>query len=214
MQPHPRVGCRATRTDRVSLPFSSLRLKGPRPHALPRGYPIEVKTLRTPPTQMSPRSWPLATNPRPAARRTRGNHRALGKRARPTAPKTVRQDRPVSRLRPRAGDLTVAGRLPDRPSPARPQPGRVRCQGRFGRGQRVPLGEWQPATQPVDVETRGGNPGPPRVSVWIRTDQTTRPFSRRQLTYFDRTRWRRRPPPDLTKGEPISLGDRIPSPAT
>ncbi len=29
------------------------------------------------------------------------------------------------------------------------------------------------------------------------------------LTYFDRTRWRRRPPPDLTAGGPTSLGDRI-----
>jgi len=29
------------------------------------------------------------------------------------------------------------------------------------------------------------------------------------LTYFDRTRWRRRPPTDLTEGEPKSLGERI-----
>jgi transcriptional regulator with XRE-family HTH domain len=29
------------------------------------------------------------------------------------------------------------------------------------------------------------------------------------LTYYDRTRWRRRPPPDLTDGGPISLGERI-----
>jgi transcriptional regulator with XRE-family HTH domain len=29
------------------------------------------------------------------------------------------------------------------------------------------------------------------------------------LTYFDRTRWRRRPPPDLTMGGPATLGDRI-----
>jgi ribosome-binding protein aMBF1 (putative translation factor) len=29
------------------------------------------------------------------------------------------------------------------------------------------------------------------------------------LSYFDRTRWRRRQPPDLTDGRPKSLGDRI-----
>lgn len=29
------------------------------------------------------------------------------------------------------------------------------------------------------------------------------------LTYFDRTRWRRRPPTDLTDGKPRNLGDRI-----
>jgi transcriptional regulator with XRE-family HTH domain len=29
------------------------------------------------------------------------------------------------------------------------------------------------------------------------------------LSYFDRTRWRRSPPPDLTDGAPISLGERI-----
>jgi transcriptional regulator with XRE-family HTH domain len=29
------------------------------------------------------------------------------------------------------------------------------------------------------------------------------------LSYFDRTRWRRRPPPNLTDGRPVTLGDRI-----
>ncbi len=29
------------------------------------------------------------------------------------------------------------------------------------------------------------------------------------MTYFDRTRWRRRPPPDVTDGNPKSLGDRL-----
>lgn len=29
------------------------------------------------------------------------------------------------------------------------------------------------------------------------------------LSYFDRTRWRRRPPPDLTEGAPRTLGDRL-----
>jgi len=29
------------------------------------------------------------------------------------------------------------------------------------------------------------------------------------LTYFDRTRWRRRPPPALTNGEAVTIGDRL-----
>lgn len=35
------------------------------------------------------------------------------------------------------------------------------------------------------------------------------PIASPPLTYFDRTRWRRRPPPDLIDAGPVSLGDRL-----
>jgi transcriptional regulator with XRE-family HTH domain len=52
------------------------------------------------------------------------------------------------------------------------------------------------------------------AAILDRLEQPTGPFAGQgielpALSYFDRTRWRRRPPPDLTGGAPLTLGDRI-----
>jgi transcriptional regulator with XRE-family HTH domain len=189
------------------LPFCNLRLNAPRPRALPRGYPTEVKTLGD---HIRRRRLDLGLLQRTVAEKlgVRVDTVTLWEngRVRPLP----RHFGPIVRFLgydPEPGDRSLAGRL--RAARRRLGLSQADFAARVGLdegsvcrwegGSRRPS-RWMASRVAVILDRLESATGAGSADAQVAPPP---------LTYFDRTRWRRRPPPDLTDGGPISLGDRI-----
>ena len=190
------------------MPFTSLRLKAPRPHCLPRGYPTELRTLGD---HIRKRRLDLGLWQRTVAKQlgVRSETLRLWEHglARPLARHYSRIVRFLG-YDPEPGDRSLAGRLratrrrlglsqADFAASVGLDEGSV-C--RWESGSRTPS-RWMAGRVAAildRLESQGHKSGADAMSE-----------DGYALSYFDRTRWRRRPPPDLTSGQAVSLGDRL-----
>lgn len=191
------------------MPFASLRLIAPRPRALPRGYPTSLSTLGD---HIRRRRLDLGLLQRTVAKELDVREKTIGLWENGLARPLPRSYGRIVRFLgydPEPGDLSVAGRLravrrrlglsqADFAAKVGLDEGSV-C--RWESGSRPPS-RWmanrvaaildhleKTAEQPAGTNSLDGETPP--------------------LTYFDRTRWRRVPPPELVEGQPSNLGDRL-----
>src|SRR6266850_2389072 len=188
-------------TLRVALPFCNLRLSGPRPHTVPRGYPIEVRSIGE---HLRKRRLDLGLLQRTVAEQ-------LGVRVDTVTLWENGRSRPLPRHHgsivrflgydPEPGDRSLAGRLrtirrrlglsqADFAVKVGLDEGSV-CRWESGRRQ---PSRWM-ANRVAAILDRLEIP-----NKSAGTDVTS--IEPSPLTYFDRTRWRRHPPPDLITGGP------------
>ena len=199
---------RATRRRTVALPFARLRLNGRRPRVFPRGYPVEVKTLGD---HIRRRRLDLGLMQRTVAHQLGVREETVGLWENGLARPLPRHYGNIVRFLgydPEPGGQTVAGRL-------------RAVRRRLGLSQaefaaKVGLDEgsvcrWESGSRQPSRWMAG------RVAVILdslektitATAETARAERQSNLTYFDRTRWRRQPPPDLVEGAASGLGDRL-----
>jgi transcriptional regulator with XRE-family HTH domain len=195
---------RESRTGTVALPFTKLQLQRPRPAELPRGYPIELRTI--------------------------GDHLRRRRLELGLLQRTVAQQLGVS---VEAIALWEKGRVRPRPRQYRgvieflgydPEPTPPSVSGRLASLRRH-LGLTQAEFAYLVGLDEGSvcrwESGSRQPSRWMETrvkailaelerrvlGSTSAPSAR--LTFADRTRWRRRLPPDLTVGKPKTFGEQI-----
>lgn len=190
----------------VALPFTSLRLMGAKPHAFPRRYPLELKTLGD---HIRRRRLDLRLLQRTVAEQLGVREETVGLWENGLARPLPRHYGPIIRFLgydPEPGDRSLAGRL----RAIRRRLGLSQAEFaatvgldegsvcRWESGSRHPS-RWMAgrvATILDRLESADGS------SLESAAEPPT-------LSYFDRTRWRRSPPPNITDGGPVTLGDRI-----
>lgn len=185
------------------MPFCKLSLNAERPRDLPRGYPLQPcglgDHLRRTRLDLGLRQRDLAARlgvrtetvanwerggSRPLARHRAGVLRFLGGDPEPP-PTTLAGRLKATRYRLGLTQEQMANRLGlDEGSVSR-----------WESGSRRPT-QWMAARLAALLEAIEHAPG-------------SQPNPQDELSYFDRTRWRRSPPPDLLSAQPATLGERI-----
>ena len=192
------------RTGTVALPFTKLQLQRPRPPVFPRGYPIEVRTLGD---HLRRRRLELGLLQRTVAKQLRVSVEAIALWEK-------------NRVRPRPRQYrAVIEFLGYDPEPTPPSiPGRLASIRRH-------LGLTQAEFANLVGFDEGSvcrwESGSRQPSRWMasRVEAILAELERRvlgststpsaRLSYSDRTRWRRRLPPDLTLGRPKTFGEQL-----